>query len=254
MARKISHVLCLSILFVVLVLLLTTIAAIASALSPAAPANSSGPPASTSESGLSLGMIFTAFMVMLGPVKIVAPFAKLTSELEEKAARVIASKAFAFACAGGIVAAVVGQSTLVSWGISPPTLHLTAGIILLLVALKTVLAQYDSPNDTSGSIVAPRNLALTPLAFPTILTPHGIATFILLLALTRDRYRDAYILLLFFVVMAINWIVMRYARKIMRRGGIALAILGAILGVLQVSLGLKMILEALRSMHLFPSL
>jgi multiple antibiotic resistance protein len=207
---------------------------------------------SAASAELSLGMVFTAFMVMLGPVKLVAPFATLTADMDQAAARRVASRAFGFACAGGIVAAVLGQSTLVSWGISPPALHLAAGILLLLVALSAVMAQYE-PTANAKAPAPSGNLALSPLAFPTILTPHGIGIFILLLAITRDPYREACIVLLFLVVMALNWLVMRYARSIMQRGGTALTMLGAVLGVLQVALAIQMIIEAFRSLRVLPA-
>lgn len=200
---------------------------------------------------LSLGMTFTAFVVMLGPLKLVGPFAKLTSDLSEDEARRIAARAIGFACGGGLVAAVMGQNTLVSWGISFPVLHLAAGIVLLLVALRTVMAQYE-PVSESATAAPARNIALTPLAFPTILTPHGIAIFILLLAVAPDPSRDAAIIGLFAAVMALNWLVMWFARPIVRRGGVFLAILGSVLGILQVALAVQMMLAALRALHILP--
>lgn len=197
---------------------------------------------------LSLGMTFTAFLVMLGPLKLVGPFARLTSDLPEGEARKVAAKAIGFACMGGLVAAVTGQNTLASWGISLPVLHLTAGIVLLLVALRTVMAQYEPVPDLTAAAPA-RNLALMPLAFPTILTPHGIAIFILLLALTRDAVREVAIIALFLGVMALNWVVMAFARPIVRRSGVFLAIMGSVLGVLQVALGVQIMLTALRSLY-----
>jgi multiple antibiotic resistance protein len=197
---------------------------------------------------LPLSMVFTAFMVMLGPVKIVGPFAALSTGLTEADARRLAARAIVFACVGGIVAASIGQRTLGSWGIAPFMLHLAAGLILFLVALRTVLEQYETPAPPTAA--APRDPALAPLAFPTILTPHGIATFILLLALTTDMRRELTIVALFAVVMVINVIVMCFARPIVRRGGVGLSILGAVLSVLQVALAIKMVVEALRSGNL----
>jgi multiple antibiotic resistance protein len=215
------------------------------------PANMPGP---SSEHGgeLSLSMTFTAFFVMLGPIKLVGPFARLTSDLQEAEARRIAARATGFACAGGLVAAVFGQNMLISWGISLPALHFAGGIVLLLVALRTVLAQYE-PVSEPTQIASARNIALAPLAFPTILTPHGIAIFILILAVTRDGSRDGAIIALFVVVMALNWLVMLFARPIMRRGGVFLAILGSVLGVLQVALGIQMMITAMRSLHILPT-
>lgn len=201
---------------------------------------------------LSLSMTFTAFFVMLGPLKVVGPFAALTAGIDEAEGRRIATKAIGLACAGGVVAAVIGQNVLITWGISPPTLHFTAGIVLLLVALKTVLAQYEPPSAAAPPPIAPRNMALTPLAFPTILTPHGIAIFILVLALTRETSREAAIIGLFALVMLLNWMVMYWARALVRRGGVTLAIVGSVLGVLQVALAVKMMFEALGAMHILP--
>ena len=205
-------------------------------------------PASGASAGdqLSLAMVFTCFMVMLGPVKIVGPFAKLTSGVEEVAARKIGLKALGIACLAGLVAAVSGQNTLVSWNIAPSSLHLAAGLILLLVALKNVMAQYEAPAEGSKPVAAPSNIAFSPLAFPTIITPHGLATFILLLAVSHDVSRDVLIVALFFAVMLVNLLVLWYARPIIRRGAFFLQILGAVLGVLQVALAIQMIVEALR--------
>jgi multiple antibiotic resistance protein len=202
---------------------------------------------------LSYAMVFTAFMVMLGPLKLVGPFAKYTAGMEEPEARKVGTKAVFIACIGGFVAAVTGQKTLVSWGISTHALYLAAGLVLLLVALKTVLEQYEAPQETAGRVSFP-NLAFAPLAFPTILTPHGIATFILILTVSKDQYRDAVIVGLFLIVMGLNWIVMWFARAIVRRGGAALAILGAVLGVLQVALAVQMIVTVLRLMRVMPDL
>jgi multiple antibiotic resistance protein len=169
--------------------------------------------------------------------------------MEESAARKVGVKAFAIACVGGLLAAVVGQNTLAAWGISPPALHLTAGLVLLLVALRAVLAQYGPVGQGSPSAPAPANLAFSPLAFPTILTPYGLATFILILAVTREQGRELIIILLFGAVMVLNLLVMRYARTIIRRGALGLQLLGAILGILQVALALQMILDVLRALR-----
>src|SRR5262245_27192528 len=111
---------------------------------------------------LSLGMVFTTFMVMLGPVKVVGPFAAFSRGLSGSDARRLALRAIAFACVGGLAAATIGQNTLASWGIAPPMLHLAAGVVLLLVALRTVLEQYEPPSPGSPA-VAPADPALAPL-------------------------------------------------------------------------------------------
>src|SRR4051794_41754024 len=82
-------------------------------------------------------MYFTAFFVMLGPVKLIAPFAHLTAPLELGAARRLALQGVGIACVGGVVAAVLGQRALATWGVSRATLLLTAGNFLFVVGLPT---------------------------------------------------------------------------------------------------------------------
>jgi multiple antibiotic resistance protein len=202
---------------------------------------------------LTLGMYFTAFFVMFGPVKLVAPFAHLTAGLERDAARRLALKAVGIACAGGLVAAVMGQRALVTWGVSRATLLLAAGIVLFVVALGNVMAAYAPPAATPPATLPPHP-AISPLAIPLILTPYGVATFVLILAITRDLERQAMVFGLFLLVMLLDLGAMWFARPIVHWGGGLLSLFGAVLGVLQVALGLQLILEALRILRVLPEL
>lgn len=201
---------------------------------------------------LSLGMYLTAFFVMFGPAKLVAPFIHLTAGLDRRAARHLALKGAALACAGGAVAAVLGQRALVTWGISRPVLLLAAGIVLFIVALHKTLAPYEPPAGPHPEQPSPPHPALSPLAAPLILTPYGLATFILILAITGDLQRQLVVFGLFLVVMLLDLLVMWFVWPIVRWGGGLLALVGSVLGVLQVALGLQLSLEALSLLHLIP--
>lgn len=201
---------------------------------------------------LTLGMFFTAFFVMLGPVKLVTPFAHLTAGLEPAAARRLALKAVGIACAGGLIAAIIGQRALAAWGVSRATLFLAVGIVLFVVALGNVMAAYAPPAPPAPATLPP-HAALSPLAVPLILTPYGVATFVLILAISHDLERQAVIFGLFLFVMLLDLAAMWFARPIARWGGGLLSLLGAVLGVLQVALGLQLILEALRLLRVLPA-
>lgn len=202
---------------------------------------------SVGEGTLTFGMVFTAFFVMLGPVKIIAPFAKLTAGMEEGAARRLALEATGIACAGGIVASIFGQRILASWDISLNALRLAAGLVLLLVALRATLDQYAPPRE-APTAEGRGNLAFSPLAFPMILTPYGLAILILILAVFGGLERDAAVFAIFLLVMLLDLAVMWFARAIVRRGGWILALFGAVLVVMQVALAVELILDALRAL------
>jgi len=200
-----------------------------------------------------LGKIFTYFMVMLGPIKLLAPFVKMTRGMDETGCRNLAFKAFGIACLGGLAAAYLGQNILKKWEVSLPALLLAAGLVLLLVALQATLSQYEaatrSADPTQNAPAEPRALSV---AFPNIITPFGVAAFILLLA-AADTSRDFSIFGVFLAVMVLNLLAMLFARPILKYGAGFLAILGAVLGVLQVALAIQMILLAGRMLGVLPS-
>jgi multiple antibiotic resistance protein len=238
-------------------LALPTITVLAQTSAPAPPA----PQLRT----LGPGELFTLFFVMLGPFKLLGPFVKMTRGMDEAACRRLAARGFGIACIAGLVAASIGRIILVNWGISLPALLAAAGLVLLLVALQAILSQYEAtptpPVDTSGPPPAERPQSANPapglalsLAFPHIITPYGAAALILLLTAASDPARHGTLLGLFLVVMVLDLVAMWFARPILRFGANVLAIVGSVLGVLQVALAIQLLMAAGRLMGILPPL
>src|SRR5262245_4542789 len=184
---------------------------------------------------------------MLGPIKIVGPFARITKALDDAARRQLATRAFLISSASTVIAAVIGHSVLQNWHVSLGALLLAGGVILFLVALAQVLQQYASPAaeavpGADGTVAADA----ARIAFPTVVTPYGIAVVIIVLATSPGLAYGTAVIAILLGVMALNLLAMLYARQILRTIGIMpLQILGAVLSVLQVALGVQMILWAL---------
>lgn len=199
-------------------------------------------------STMPISQIFTYFIVMLGPIKILAPFVKMSRGMDATATTILAVKGFFFACLAGVAAATLGKNTLAKWDVGLPALLIAAGLVLLLVALRSVLSQYEqSPRVSPGDNPQPatKMLAISPLAFPTIITPYGIAAFILIdTAVPPEQNIEIY--KVFLEVMALNLVGMLFARPIIKYLSTVLTILGAVLGVLQVALAVQMIILAFR--------
>jgi multiple antibiotic resistance protein len=196
---------------------------------------------------LSAQQIFLFFFLLLGPIKIIGPFARLTQGADIWLAHRIAWRAILFSIFALLLAALVGESTLEKYSMPLPVLALAGGVVLFLVALQTVLQQFTPPATGGGETPpATLRLAITPIAFPTIVTPYGIAALIIFVALSpnwRGRLVVGGILL---VVMLLNLVAMLLARHILRFLGVFLQILGAVLGIIQVALGLQIILNSLQ--------
>ncbi|WKZ18134.1 MAG: MarC family protein [Candidatus Jettenia sp. CY-1] len=203
---------------------------------------------------LGIPEIFTFFMFMLGPIKVLIPFVKMTRDTDTRFRRKLAFMATLISTIGCLVAAFMGQRILKSWHISIFALMLAGGIILFLVALQMIMQMYSLPrrNETTPSTPT-LAMAVSPLSFPTIVTPYGIAMLIILMASAQDVARQAGIIGALLVIMVLNLLTMLFAHRILKViGVITLQILGSVLGVLQVALGIEIILQTLIKMGVLP--
>ena len=199
--------------------------------------------------------IFTFLFLMLGPFKIIGPFAKITRGADAAVVRRIAVMATLFASLALLVAAMLGERILQSYGIPLPVLALSGGVILFLVALQTVLQQFV-PHETETHVdgapptaaVPTLQMAMMPLAFPTIVTPYGIAALVAFIGLSPDLETRLVIGAIVCAIMGLNLIVMLVSRHMMPVLGVLLPILGAVLGVVQVALGLQIVHNSLRTL------
>ncbi len=195
-----------------------------------------------------VAQIFTFLFLMLGPFKIIGPFAKITKGADAQFTHRIAWLSILFSSLALMVAAFLGESILSSYGIPLPVLALSAGIILFLVALQSVLQQFTPHSEDAAGPAPTMNMALTPLAFPTIVTPYGIAALVVFLALSPDLQSRLTIGAVVLAIMLLNLIVMILTRHILPVLGVVLPILGAVLGVVQVALGLQIINSSLKAL------
>jgi len=195
-------------------------------------------------------LIFSFSFLMLGPIKIVGPFASITKCADAALTRRLAIRAIFFASLALLVAAIAGEAFLGSFDISIPVLVLAAGIVLFLVALQGILQQFAPPVYPASEPAPTPTLAMaiTPIAFPTIVTPYGIAAVIVFLALSPDNGARLKIGAIMLVVMALNLVAMLLARSILRVMGLVLQILGVVLGIIQVAVGLDLIVTAVNAL------
>jgi multiple antibiotic resistance protein len=194
-----------------------------------------------------IDQVFTLLFIMLGPIKVIGPFVKLTGAADDALRRSIALRAFRISSIALVLTATAGQFLLGKWNLSTVALQITGSIILFLVALQMVMAQYKGPPASDSQPLTPTlSMAMTPLAFPTIVTPYGIAVLIIFLVLSPGLDYSLKVMGALALVMVLNLLCMLYARQIFKVIGVtALQILGAVLGVLQIALGMEYLLRAM---------
>jgi multiple antibiotic resistance protein len=196
------------------------------------------------------GQIFTLLFLMLGPFKVIGPFAQITRGADARLAHRIAALSIVFASAALLVAALLGKTILDSYGIPVPVMALTGGVVLFMVALRNLLEQFAPQEPMGPQDPAPPQMkvALAPLAFPVIVTPYGVAAVVVMMAVSPDLDTQLVVGGIVLAIMLVNLAIMLLARKILPVMGIVLPILGAVLGVVQVALGLQIMHNALKTM------
>src|SRR5262245_28929809 len=130
--------------------------------------------------------VFTIFFMLLGPVKVIPAFLKVTAGKDRSMKREVAIKATAIASAivGGV--ALLGSRMLASYQISLDSLRIAGGLVLLLSALKIV---FPTPEPSSRDVppATAIQLAISPVALPIIVPPAGIAA-IMIFAMLAPNY------------------------------------------------------------------
>jgi multiple antibiotic resistance protein len=182
-----------------------------------------------------LEFVAIIFFVTLGPLKTIGPFAQLTRNFEAKIRHSLAIRSTLIASITGLFIIFIANVMRVQWGIGRPELLITFGILLMISSLEALRAA-QSPAARPDPPESPAGLALSPLAFPVIITPYGIAALLLFAAVAQGQTFIVGTFGLFLLVMLLNYLSMVFARPILAvlRPQI-LQVIGWILGVLQLS-------------------
>jgi len=183
---------------------------------------------------------FTFLFIMLGPIKLLGPFAKITAGWSESERRGFAWRAFVIATLTVLAASFIGEAILAKWNVSPGALAIAGGILFFLFALKLVLDPYNEPHSAASPLEKASAPAVIRQLVPQIVTPWGIAAVIFILTFLPDRGLPLVGILI--GIMLLDLLAMLVAPKILPLIALPLQIVGTVLGVLQVALSIQMII------------
>jgi multiple antibiotic resistance protein len=195
------------------------------------------------DASLPWGTLFGLLFMTMGPIRAVAVFANFgdsdeAPEVRALAARVVGLVAIAFA-----IAVVIGDQALTRWGVGLPALIAAAGIILTMLSLHAMITS----GPTATSVINVAEVRAAQVAFPGLFPPIAVTLPIIFTAAAPGLANKAIILALGLLILALNWLAMRYSKTIIKAiGPTPLQLLGAVFGVLQVALGVEFVLDAYR--------
>jgi len=186
---------------------------------------------------------FATIWTTIDPIGNVAIFAGLTASLTRSERHRTALRAVLYATVILVVAVVAGQIILDAIGIRMHSLKVAGGIILFLFALKMLFGGLDKP----GSPEAGRDLAVFPLAVPSIAGPCAMMAVIVLTdndVYTVPEQAETGVVIL--LVLLITYIFLRFSDFILRViGQQGAAVLVRVMGIILASLAVEIVLTAL---------
>lgn len=198
--------------------------------------------------------LFPLLFNMMGPIGLIPAFAALTAELDRATRNGVARRAAGLAFIALFLAVFLGATMLGAWSIGNGSLIFAAGLIVTATALPPLVAAGGAaPGPAPASKRTPEQLAVTPLAFPNMVTPRAVAVLIIFIAYFPTLQGKLTVLAVAGLVLLLNLIGMRYAHAFMERVGMTpLFVLGAVFGVLQVALGVEMMANGWQAWRALP--
>jgi len=195
--------------------------------------------------------IFTVFFMLLGPVKLIPSFSRLTRGADLQFKRDVAIRGVVIASVLCVLVALAGETILGKYRISLDAVRIAGGLVLLIAALQAIFQTAQPPSPGSGTPTA-LQLATSPLAVPIIVPPAGIAA-ILLFMVQAPQYPGMAqaVAICLAIVMVLDFLVMYFIDWVMKTPGltIVLIVLGSVLLFVQVGLAIQMILNGLKSVN-----
>jgi len=178
------------------------------------------------------------------PIGTLALFAAITARLAPAARRRAALKAVLYAGTVLVAAIVSGQILLGAMGIRLVSLQVAGGIILFLFGLQMIFGAVGASGPPAGE--EGHDIAVFPLAVPSIASPGAIMAVILL----TDNYTysipaQAGTAAVLVIILAITYALMRLADPILRViGHNGAEILIRVMGMLLAALSIELVMEA----------
>ena len=196
--------------------------------------------------------IFTIFFLLLGPIKIISAFHRLTQWADPHFKKEVAVKASLIASALVGIVGLFGGSLATKYRISLDSVRIAGGLVLLISALKIMFPTAESSSPVSSKPAATQ-LAISLMAMLIIVPPAGIAA-IMIFAMQAPKFQGAALVIAYALatMMALDFLVMFFIDHVVKLPGLflLLQVFGYALIFIQLALAIELLVSAFRSLRL----
>lgn len=196
--------------------------------------------------------VFTVFLMLLGPIKLIPFFASVTRGMDLAFKRRVAIRAALIAAGLSAFVALAGDMMLDKYHISFEAVLISGSLVMLISALRLIFG--NAPPTSRGSTApSAMELAASPIAVPGIVPPTGVAVILIFVMLT-PLYPGLGLAvgICLTIMMAFDFLAMYFIDKIIKTPGLTLVltVLGAALVFVQVCFAIEIFLKAIARLGL----
>ena len=184
---------------------------------------------------------------VIDPIGTVPVFISATQGLDPSQRRKIAASAAAVAAGILLFFIIIGEILLRAMGVPLPAFQIAGGIILFLFALTMIFGE-SKPDEEIRAARSARDIAVFPLATPSIASPGAIMAVVLLTEnRTHSFIQQAITVILMLSVVAATYLFMLAAAWISRiLGAGGASVISRVMGLILASIAATNVLEGIK--------
>lgn len=190
---------------------------------------------------------FITFFTVIDPIGTIPVFIAITASVKSAERKKIARKAAITAAGVLLFFVVLGELLLNAINLPLSTFQIAGGIVLFLFALTMIFGE-SKPEEELSKINKKDNIAVFPLAMPSLASPGAILAAILLTENSKNTIiQQSFTTLIMLCVVLIAWLLMVLSTRIFKYiGDSGAAIISRVMGLILSAVAISNILEGFK--------
>lgn len=184
--------------------------------------------------------LFGLLFMTMGPIRAIAVFSRIGADDARPEVKSLANRSALLVAGAFLVAILMGTGAIGAWGVSFPVLIGAGGVALFALSLQALLAP-----PTQGGQMDAAKVHAASVAFPGLFPPIAVVVALIFAVAFPGFETHAGIVAMGLGLIALNWLLMRRSKAILRAvGPVPLQLFGAVFGVLQLALSIQFMHDA----------
>jgi multiple antibiotic resistance protein len=195
---------------------------------------------------------FTSIFTIVNPFSTASIFLALTHDLDHAERKMIARRSVIFATALLLVFAFAGSAILAFFSITLDAFRIAGGLLITAVGWQMVRGKRErmSPENTKDAYHR-EDISIVPIAIPLLSGPGAITTVLVLISESVTVFMTLQLAIAVIAVMALSYIVLSEADRIVRYIGEAgKEAIEKIMGLIVLVVGVQFLINGIRAVLL----